>query len=431
MAKYWTLLSFVIFLSFWLAKSDDELIYVIEYARHGARYPGLKIAGWDNPLMLLTPAGMRQHFLLGSALRDRYVKKFNFLSPIYNPNEIAFYATNVSRCITSALSQIQGIYPPGSEGVQFDDFKEIIAVPPNEYDFSKWYSELGYNSTFNGISIIPVDSNLPDIFASEAICPHHYDPTNTLQTEAELQVKFASFYDELGTFFKKDKNMTAKYASELRDGLICGLYDGRFENEEYVLELINKTSPIYEYRKLTRQLNRTQNGVKMSKIYSSKILNRFADTLQNAASNETKTSMKMEVFVGTDTLMQAILLDLFGIFNPNQVPFCSVLLLELYKNNTDNTKYVKIMYNKEININMNLSDFIEKVRNSTISNDEIDYICSAESRVTIRNWDQMNPGMFILSGLFFISALLFALLFFAKKINERSNQNFELNALRS
>ena len=61
---------------------------------------------------MLTAEGMRERYLLGRYNRERYVEKFKFLSPQYNPSEIYIQSTNVNRTLQSAYSELLGLYPP-------------------------------------------------------------------------------------------------------------------------------------------------------------------------------------------------------------------------------------------------------------------------------------------------------------------------------
>jgi len=41
-----------------------------------------------NGIENLTPSGARQHFLIGTQVRRKYIEEQSFLSPVYNPDEI-------------------------------------------------------------------------------------------------------------------------------------------------------------------------------------------------------------------------------------------------------------------------------------------------------------------------------------------------------
>ncbi len=56
--------------------SEAKLIYLMEIARHGAKYPSKNVTSLIDPLNLkgqLTGVGMRQHYLLGSYIYQDYI----------------------------------------------------------------------------------------------------------------------------------------------------------------------------------------------------------------------------------------------------------------------------------------------------------------------------------------------------------------------
>mmetsp|Transcript_48256 Transcript_48256/g.65523 ORF Transcript_48256/g.65523 Transcript_48256/m.65523 type:complete len:131 (+) Transcript_48256:34-426(+) len=98
--------------------SEDPVAFVFEVVRHGARAPiddfGT-ITKFPVSAGQLTPQGMRQRFLLGAYHRERYTETYPLLNPIYDPEEVYVQSTDVNRTITSAYSELLGMYPPGSD----------------------------------------------------------------------------------------------------------------------------------------------------------------------------------------------------------------------------------------------------------------------------------------------------------------------------
>lgn len=68
---------------------DEQLIFVFELVRHGARAPivDLELDKFPVGEGQLTPEGMRQRYLLGRYNRQRYTETFPLLSNDYNPEE--------------------------------------------------------------------------------------------------------------------------------------------------------------------------------------------------------------------------------------------------------------------------------------------------------------------------------------------------------
>jgi len=97
-------------------QSDEKLLFVLEHFRHGARgaYKSFNYNTWRDILNEewkgsgeLTPIGMRQHYLLGTSIRNKYK---NFISNEFNPNEIYAISSDVNRTLISAYSNLLGIF---------------------------------------------------------------------------------------------------------------------------------------------------------------------------------------------------------------------------------------------------------------------------------------------------------------------------------
>ena len=97
-------------------QSDEKLLFALEHFRHGARgaYKSFNYNTWRDILNEewkgsgeLTPIGMRQHYLLGTSIRNKYK---NFISNEFNPNEIFVISSDVNRTLISAYSNLLGIF---------------------------------------------------------------------------------------------------------------------------------------------------------------------------------------------------------------------------------------------------------------------------------------------------------------------------------
>ena len=95
--------------------SNDNLYFVLEHFRHGARSPtnGLNKENVDlfgtqwKGNGELTTNGMIQQYILGLNNKKKYG---DFYNTNYDPKEILVYSTNVNRTITSAQVQLSGMY---------------------------------------------------------------------------------------------------------------------------------------------------------------------------------------------------------------------------------------------------------------------------------------------------------------------------------
>ena len=116
-------------------ESDEQLSFVFELVRHGARAP-IENRDLDKFTVgegILTPEGMRERYLLGRYNRHRYVDQYAFISDEFMPGEVYMQSTNVNRTMQSGYSELMGLYPPG-EGkkltdLQLDALSDFSAPP--------------------------------------------------------------------------------------------------------------------------------------------------------------------------------------------------------------------------------------------------------------------------------------------------------------
>ena len=93
--------------------SLSKLLQVIEVIRHGAREPLSMLYNGKELLDIwgeLTTVGMREHFLLGRQLREKYINQEKLLQPFFDPSEVYIRSTDVNRTIVSAISHLMGLY---------------------------------------------------------------------------------------------------------------------------------------------------------------------------------------------------------------------------------------------------------------------------------------------------------------------------------
>lgn len=60
----------------------------------------------------LSPLGQRQHYLIGSELRKRYVDEATFITDLYSINQVWMQTPFTSYNIQSLQAQMIGLYPP-------------------------------------------------------------------------------------------------------------------------------------------------------------------------------------------------------------------------------------------------------------------------------------------------------------------------------
>ena len=122
---------------------NTKLIKVIFLNRHGARtikdnisHQLCKLYG-EN--MKLSINGLKQHKILGSLSRERYINEKNFIEHKYSPSQFEIISTQYQRTIFSAEGFILGFYPGSLFEVKFD----------NQNDFPQVNEEIFFINNFN------------------------------------------------------------------------------------------------------------------------------------------------------------------------------------------------------------------------------------------------------------------------------------------
>ena len=289
--------------------------------RHGDRSPIMFYPNdpylnyWPQKPGMLTQEGMRQHYALGTYLRERYMPQF--LNYHYLRNETYVLSSNVDRAIESAQSNLAALYAPK--------------------DWQVWDSNLNWQPV--PIHTIPADE---DHFLDVPMesCPrfekidldfhnsHEYQEYNkTIWPFLEQLSKFT------GAFLTLDNN------SFIYDNLVC--------DQEHDLKLPSWATPEimkqfeqsanFEFYNLfrTKEQQRLSGGT----LFKS-IRNVFKDKIENNV--ERKLADKMVIYSAHDTTLIALtrLLDVFNYLRP---PYASALLFELYSD-ADKNYFVKLLY---------------------------------------------------------------------------------------
>jgi hypothetical protein len=104
----------------------------------------------------LTPLGQRQHYLIGSELRTRYVDEALFMTDLYTINASFMQTPFTDFNIQSCQAQMMGFYPASNLNT-LTEWQQSNAVPPIKgADFSKWQEELGSSALPFGFNTFPI-----------------------------------------------------------------------------------------------------------------------------------------------------------------------------------------------------------------------------------------------------------------------------------
>jgi len=127
----------ILFIAF--AFSDDPTArFVIEVVHHGARSSPITNFNtsnipWDNNHRHgeLTNVGLREGYLLGRSLREKYMQKADILQEKYDDYQIIAKTASYNAAVMSGYAQMLGFYTPGVGDV-LTEIAQGIAMPPIE-----------------------------------------------------------------------------------------------------------------------------------------------------------------------------------------------------------------------------------------------------------------------------------------------------------
>jgi len=361
-----------------------ELIFVIELSRHGARMPQTnpseKDFPWIKGFMELTPAGMRQHYLFGTALRKRYIESAShkILGEEYNREEILIMAVNHTRTLASAHAQLLGLYPE-MKGKKINPNLVQKAIPPNEMDYKEMIKSLGEYTVMYGVGIEPiitVQSDIDKLFYSEKACKStpdliNYHKNNIKAEIAKKEEEFKDIKKKLKEAMKiKDENKgnTIDEVTKYRDVLISGITDG--ELDDNLQKLVDESLPLYLYHKYDMHIKSEYKEYLLAKLMATPLLKQVKTYLIKAKENK-NGKLKYVMNVASDTLMQAILYQILK--EQYYLSFASGLFLELYKKG-DSYEVQAIFNNAECTYKLN--DFLTFIDQITYNEAEFEHYCN-------------------------------------------------------
>ncbi len=409
----------------------EELKFVFEIHRHGARAPFVGIKNnidcygekWISSNEL-TEVGKRSHFLIGVRNRKRFIEKYNFLKKNFDPEEIEIFTTDFNRTIQSVYSQLMGLYPENTGKKISKNLINSDLIRPKSKNYSQFYinkekeyfsNESKYYSLPFNINVFPLQFfYFPDHkiqLQSRSNCPN----LDNIRKEVENREDMQNFIKKLTKKYGKElmilENTTNssflfnyKTTHKYMDSFIADLTDGR--NLSLIKNLIGEKNMedfknlCYEFLFLdwngTNFYNKKTAQVSMSYTFKT-ILNKMNDAIFN------KSKVKFLIFSLHDNTIAG-----FEVFNQmafntslQYTHFSENIYFELYM---ENKKYfVRLISKDEIRLVISYDEFKEKVEKLLLSDEEIREFCG---------WDKdkiENYTNFYLLMFYIINTLLFLL----------------------
>ena len=385
-------------------QSTDNLYFIFEHFRHGARSPcnGEFINNtddlggkWQN-YGFLSKVGIKQHYTLGQLNRKRYN---NFISNTYNSKEIKVFCSNYNRTMMSAQSQLLGFY----NSYNYNDIKITDDIISEELMKNK----MNITSIIPPVNLIEEQNNIKynkyDIIFSEKFrCPIHKQmiqknikEINKLETFHKLNSIQAKFNRKYSDIFIKEFNMRKNYTHNYTgmytfcDIYICHYFDDgenrlRIDNIEKKyknFKTIDLLNMCYDYfQEKFFKIEGAEYAKESSVIIMSKIVGKIVNYMENRINKKDpkyigQDAPKFILYSGHDdtlTQMQLFLNKFFNI-NTEWVPFASTQIFELRK--YGNNFFVELYYNNRLKMNITFQKFVENVKKSVMDDEEINEKC--------------------------------------------------------
>lgn len=325
-----------------------RLLFVAELCRHGDRAPlkqfpndALPASKWPEGIGELTAVGQRAHFALGQRLRARYVDT-QFLPEAFDPKHVYVRSTDIDRTLASAVSQMAGLYPPGS--APNSDVRIRYGQDPLHEN------EGGLPHLYQPVPVHTTSKNTDMLLIPGANCPRHEYIMRQKRNSKQFENKIAderAFLDKAATIAGADKsNFTIFDLEHLSDTWTCfaahsvPLPDGA--TPEVVSHARNLSNWLLTFGNEGLEVNRLRAGLILHEIKFRMVIAALQDVkkLPPAALPLAKKFMLLSAH---DTTVAATLsaLQVFDGVNP---PYNSTLIWELFRA-SNGTLLVRIEYN--------------------------------------------------------------------------------------
>ena len=407
-------------------KEDNlELIFVYQHVRHGARGPSssynslfkngideFKVSWKGEGDGELTLVGRREHYDLGVRNRLKYGKWEGGLGlidfSVYNPEEILFHVTDYNRTHQSLNSELIGMYQPGIAKTLTE--KQVDgSFPPNEEIWRKNYTispykeilqeidDLGNQSVIDNIPIFnvhPFPANRTFNFESNCKNLDNLRKESLIGKDELLYGYFLEHKDELRTFFGFEND---SYFTDIRMmNSITDHYISDYKNYKDLSEFEQSTNIKLDvfmdkcgkfYHDWMYNYYCTNITCSMD---SSRLMEDLLGYMKRRIQHQTETTYKapkMVIDCGHDTTVAPMQMFMYETWkdNPNfhvKTQYCGFacnIYFELYKDNSQNDKYLVYYYIDDERIDVfDYDEFDQTVRAHLYTQEDIIEHCLTE-----------------------------------------------------
>ena len=438
---------------------EEKLLFAWEHFRHGPRNPYTQInkttwidfigVQWKNEGEL-SALGLRSHYLLGVATKNRYE---NFLSKSFDTNEIFIISTDVNRTITSAMSNLQGIYrnytTPNLTIEQIDNAKIKGLNGTYEQKINEKIEELKKSYIKDGISIMPIHLfsrvGLQFKLNDNDFCPGIIKYKEESKNQKDVKKIVKEFTDNtnetFGKYIFEFMNVSSEKTSDylyINNNLyyICDTFIADYFSGIYMPHIIQTGIDMdkFYYHCLNYSiidsyyLSYGLPPTKLSYLTSSPVFRTIFNYMdrriklfeENNPDKIDPSSPKFVIYSGHDSTVAGIdvfLKSVFGIEYDNP-QYTTSQLIELWHNKSG--YYVKYLYNQKEKGTYKLNDFKEKINKNILPEDEINEICRVKIISSIKKENIFKKVFIIIIGMVIISFALLISVTILKKYDTKN-----------
>ena len=407
------ILIFSLFICNSLLKQEEQegkLLFVLEHFRHGARgsYKSFDYTEWKDILNEkwkgageLSNLGMRQHYLLGVSIRNKYK---DFISDVFNPNEVFIISSDVNRTLISAKSHLLGIYNKTNistrGSIKNKNYSSIIN------DRISGEEEQLINRIFP-IHIYDNKDLKYQLYRSE-VCPGFEAFIKKISDSEEMKKMIIDVFEETNKNFgenlkkyidqkiidNKDYNSYFSRLKAICDTFIADYFDGR------TLEDLDKTGinmEAFNHHCLNISLINvyfSYYGKPLEKSAQFGISPMFRDIFEfmekrikldkeNNSNKITPSAPKYVIVSGHDVSLAAFDLYLENKFNITytRADYANNQIFELWKK--EDKYYIRYLINLELGGEFEYDYFKKKVSEDLYSDDDIRAICNNTKKIAL------------------------------------------------
>ena len=440
-------LFFLIILDITFLSNCKELLRgVFEISREGVKLPIKSIEDIINKYEYfkdeLSGIGERQQFLLGLKKHNRYIENNNLINKSYDPYDIFFGSCGTNSSFESALAQLQGLYPSGTN-LNLSKTAISNSIPPNKENFNDIQKELGVNSLPYNIGVFPVHKLFNKEFQFNLIFPENCPEIENLMIKRQKRRNIKDLMKEFNKKFKdkfQNKNNHFSYNDifNICNSIILeysnGINMNKYGDNYFINELIEYSRRFLYFDLIGSDEKDDEIGLITMSNTMKRIIGWMDKKIKNDINGEENSKNfdlpKLVMYSATENHLGAFEAFMHAVFKtPFRYPYySSSIYLELIRKNKKNSEkafkenqyFINYYFDDEYIFSMSYSLFKKKILNSIKPNHLIENFCKIKKE-NIINFINFEKIIFSCVGTLLLICVHFIL--FYKNNNNVKNIN--------